>query len=443
MRQFDYKLIVIGGGPAGRAAANGAAKEIKKSEGKIAIVESGALGGATVSALDDPTRALLKATWKEKELAESGISGEMPLHYDDEKANWIRTAATRKEQEKAKAELAENKIVYYRGRAHFLNPYEIMVGDKKISAPRFIIATGSSVDTSELAGTDKTTVLTPATAYRLKQLPGTMAIIGAGSTGCEMAEYFASSGVKVLLIDAMEQILPREDTEISEWFQNYFTKKLGMKILTRAQAIKVEDGAVTVLINGRQHIISIDMVTLATGGKPNVGGLALENAKVRYSKNGISVDRGLETSSKHIWAAGDVIGGESSYIKACYEGVVAMTNAIKRAHGMVNYGGMIRTTWTSPEIAKVGMNERECQAARIRGIKKALTFGENGFIKMIADKSGVILGATIVASDAGLMAHEISLAVRYGMKVAELGTTPHEKTADFVKMAARGCGGWI
>ena len=175
----------------------------------------------------------------------------------------------------------------------------------------------------------------------------------------------------------------------------------------------------------------------------------LENAGVRYSFDGVKVNSNLRTSCGHIWAAGDILGGESSTEKATYEAKLATMNAIKKAGNNVNYTGFVRMTNTFPQVAKVGMNEvdfgpqgekRKVSIIPIDSISAANTNDfRDGFVKMTADTKGQVLGATVVAPHADLIVQEISLIIRTGMRVAEIAAAPHVATSweEAVRIAAR------
>ena len=309
-RKFDYKLIVLGSGAAGTAAALVAARNMRGKK-KIAIVEAGAWGGASGN-----------------------------LRYAMPAAAQFKNAETRKPSGVSKKICEEAGIDCIRGFAHFINPYEIAVGSRKLAAPRYILATGARIDLNSVPGASETECLTPEAAMRLTNLPRMVTVIGGGSTGCEVASYLAELGVKVILMEAAEHLLPREDKEAGILMEQYFVKRLGMKVLTGAQVIKIDQDErskrVIFATATGEKTVRTEMIVLANGAVP-VTGYGLENAKVKYARAGIRVDRGLQTSSKHIWAAGDAIGGgESSYEKAGYEGTIAAGNAVRHAKNLIN-----------------------------------------------------------------------------------------------------------
>lgn len=192
----------------------------------------------------------------------------------------------------------------------------------------------------------------------------------------------------------------------------------------------------------------MEAIVLATTPEPTTD-IGLENAGVKYSYRGIQVDQNLRTTNRHIWAAGDVIGGESSTEKAIYEGKLATLNALRNSGNIVNYTGFARMTDTMPKVAKVGLNEIECLQIKqkqksvivpIDAVSASNTHDfRAGFVKLTANLKGQLLGATVVTPEADLVIQEVALAIRNGLKVEELAGTPHVASSwsEAVRMAAR------
>ena len=301
-------------------------------------------------------------------------------------------------------------------------------------------------------GFDTVRSWSPDTALRMAKLPKTLLVVGAGSTGCELAEYFAALGVQVLLAEVQDRVLPREDPEVSEVIEKHLRDRFGVRILTHARVVALEpaqDGSKAIFVRGSQEkSVVVDAVVLATTPEPTTD-LGLENAGVKFSYCGIQTDENLRTTNHHIWAAGDVIGGESSTEKATYEGKLATLNAINNAGNIINYTGFTRMTDTMPRVAKVGLNEIECaqikqkQKSTIVPLDVISASNTNdfraGFVKLTINTKMQIIGATVVAPEADLIIQEIALAVRSGLKVEELAGTPHVATgwAEAVRVAAR------
>lgn len=434
--KFDYQYLVIGSGAAGSAAALLAA-----SFGvRTAIVEADRWGGTTLNYRDVPYNAALEFAHRYTEaitgakfgIASSGLRFNYPMVL-----NWQATAVRRAGGGSHKI-FDSAGIDCLHGAARFVSPHEIIVGDKHIRSERFLIATGTNMSVSGIAGVESVSCWTPNTALRMSKLPKVVMVVGGGSTGCEIAEYFASLGVKVLIAEAQERLLPKEDSEVGELMMAHLKRQLRVEVLTNAEVVAVsqdEKSRRVFFRHGEQEkSVRVEAIVLATTPEANTN-LGLENAGVKCSAKGIVVGQHLRTTCSHIWAAGDVIGGESSIERATYEAKLATTNALKKSNNLVNYLGFARMTNTLPKVAKAGLNERDCEKVKMKH-KTALipietTSAANtndfreGFVKLLADLRGQIIGATVVAPDADLVVQEAALAVRNGIRADQLAATPH------------------
>jgi dihydrolipoamide dehydrogenase len=268
--------------------------------------------------------------------------------------------------------------------------------------------------------------------------PKSIFIIGAGSTGCELAQYFSTLGTQVIIADIAGRLLPREDEEAGQVLDEIFNKEK-IKVLTQSRVIALEkDGVskkVIFLRGGQEKSIRVDEVLMCTGNAPNID-IGLENAGVKFTRNGIKVDERMRTSVKNIYAAGDVLGGHSSTDKALIEARVAVAQILGHGKVTVDYRGIIRATDIVPQVAEVGETEDDLirhdakynkLVLPLNIIQEANTSDDTmGFIKLItAKKTNKILGATIMAPHAGLIIQEIALAIRYDMSTYELANAPH------------------
>lgn len=450
MSRFDYQYVVIGSGAAGSAAALMAAGLGTHT----AIVEADRWGGTTLNYRDIPYAAALGFAQRYAEAVAGSrfgmSSANLRFNYPTV-LNW-QAAAVRRAGGGNRKVFENAGIDYYHGFAQFISSHEIAVGDKQISSEKFLIATGTNVGINGITGIDTVSCWSPNTALRMAKLPRVMMVIGGGSTGCEIAEYFAALGVEVLIAEAQDRILPREDPEASEVIEKHLKDRFGVKVLTDSRVVALQrdnEGQQVIFVRGSQEkSVRVEAIVLATTTEPSTD-IGLENAGVKYSYRGIQVDQNLRTTNRHIWAAGDVIGGESSTEKATYEGKLATLNAISNAGNIVNYTGFIRMTDTLPKVAKVGLNEIECAQLKekqksalvpLEAISAANTNDfRAGFVKLTINAKSQVLGATVVSPDADLVIQEIALALRAGMQASELAGTPHVATgwAEAVRMAAR------
>lgn len=450
MSKLDYEYVVIGSGAAGSAAALMAAG----LGAHTAIVEADRWGGSTLNYRDIPYNAALGFARRYADAiagARFGMSSSTLRYNYPTVLNW-QAAAVRRAGGGSKRILEDAGIDCYHGFAQFISPREIAVGEYQISSEKFLIATGTNLNTSGITGVDMVNCWSPNTALRMSKLPKAILVVGGGSTGCELAEYFAALGVSVLIAEAEARLLPREDPEASEAIEHYLRERFQIKVLTNARVVALEQSEqskqVVFVRDGQEKSVRVEAIVLATTPEPATD-FGLENAGVKYTYRGIEVDQNLRTSNHHIWAAGDVIGGDSSAEKATYDGKLATMNAISRAGNTANYTGFVRLTNTFPQVAKVGLNELECaqlkQKRRSAVVPLEMVSAANtndfrsGFVKLTVDQKNQLIGATVVAPEAELIIQEIALAIRNGIKAEELASTPHVATSwsEAVRMAAR------
>lgn len=434
---FDYDLIVIGSGAGGSVAADIVARSGKR----VAIVEGDAMGGECPNWGCVPTKAMLHAAQiydEARNAARFGIrSATVGYNYPTVKA-WKDLAVKRTGTENSEKFYASHGITVFRGQAHFINPHEITINRRHLSAAHFLIATGSQWVIPPITGVDKIPYLTARTALELTRPPKTIFIVGGGAVGCEFAELFSTFGSKVHIADIAPRLLPKEDDEVSALIEQRFGEQRGMEILTKTKVIRVaREGImtrVTYLRGGEEHSVKVDHLLLAAGKAPATD-LGLENAGVEYDKKGIAVDEHLVTTAKHIYAAGDVLGRYMFTHMGVYESRIVANNLLNRGKVSPDYKAVPRVTFLTPEIASVGMSEADC-LRRDLPITKAVaplniigrsnvTDTRVGFCKVITDKKGTLIGGTIVAPHAGEMIHELTLAIQHGMSAQDIANTLH------------------
>ncbi len=449
-KKFDYQYLVIGSGAAGSAAALLAAGLGIHT----AIVEADRWGGTTLNYRDVPYGAALGFAQRYTEAvagARFGMSSSTLRYNYPTVLNWQATAVRRAGG--GKRTLFENAgIDCYQGFAQFISSHEITVGEQKITSEKFLLATGTDLVVSGIAGVDNVNCWSPDTALRMSKVPKAVFVVGGGSTGCEIAEYFAALGCKVLLAEVQERLLPKEDPEAGEVIEEHLRKRFQVDVLTSSRVVAVTQDELSKQVifvrDSQEKSVRVEAIILATAPQPSLD-YGLENAGVKYSPAGVEVNDNLRTTCAHIWAAGDVIGGESSTERATYEAKLATTNALKKSSNAVNYIGFTRMTDTLPKVAKVGFNETDCKKVNLKyrsslvpieTISAANTndFRE-GFVKLLVDLRGQVIGATIVCPEADLVIQEVALAVRNGLKIDELASTPHVATSwsEAVRIAAR------
>lgn len=434
---FDYDLIVIGSGAGGSAAATIAAREGKK----VAIVEQSVFGGDSPNFSDVPTKALLHAAQLYDEArhgARFGLrSNALGYNYPSLRA-WKNLAVERTGAAGNRKFYESQGIDTIEARAHFLSPHEISVNRKHITAERFLIATGSEWVAPDIPGIEDVAYLTPRTVLESIKPPKSIYIIGAGTVGVEIAQLLAIFGTKVYLAEIAARILPQEEEEVGELFERMLREGKGVTSLTQTRTVAVvKDGLgyrVTFLRTGVEKSVHVDEVLVATGRKPSVD-LGLENASVEYDPTGIKANEYLQTSARHIYAAGDALGHSSHTHTALLESRIAAHNLFSKVQLAPDYTATPRLTFTFPGIATVGFTEDDCikrdlhvniALAPLNIIARSNTSDfRDGFVKLIADKKGVLLGATVVSPHAAEVIHELALAVKYGLTARQVAETPH------------------
>lgn len=434
---FDYDLIVIGSGAGGSAAATIAARAGKR----VAIVESDTFGGDSPNWSDVPTKALLHVAHLYDEARHGDKFGlrtsTLGYNYPSIRA-WKDLAVKRTGAAGNRRFYESHGISAFNATAHFLTPHEISVNRRHLSAKNFLIATGSSWVTPKIQGLNELNFYTPRTILETMRPPKSLFIIGGGSHGVEIAQLMATFGTKVYIAEQASRLLPRQDSEVGELLERVLTEQKGVTVLTHSRVLSVQKEGLGKRIlfsrGGAEKFVKADEILVAAGRTPNVD-LGLENASINYTPKGIEVNEFLQTSTKHIFAAGDVLGKDSHTHTALLESRVAAHNMFDKTKVVPNYTATPGLIFTSPEIAHVGLSEDDCHK-RDLAINKAIaplniiarsntSDFRDGFVKLITDKKGVVLGGTIVAPHAAEMIHEIGLAVKHGLTTAQIAETPH------------------
>lgn len=434
---FDYDLIVIGSGAGGSAAATIAARAGKR----VAIIEEDTFGGDSPNWSDVPTKALLHAARVFDEARHGSRFGlrtsTLGYNYPSLRA-WKDLVVKRTGAANNRKFYENHGIAAFHGKAHFLTPHEITVNRRHLSSAHFLIATGSSWIAPKIQGLAEINYLTPRTILETMRPPKTLLIIGGGTYGVEIAQLMATFGTKVFIAEKAGRLLPNYDPEVGETIERVLSEQKGVSILTHSRVLSVEKEGLgkKILISrgGAEQSIRADEILVAAGRQPNID-LGLENASVNYTPKGIEVNDTLQTSTKHIYAAGDVLGRENSTHSALLESRVAAHNIFERSKTAPDYTGTPSVVFTNPEIAHVGLSEDDCRR-RDKAINKAIApltiiarsntaDFRDGFVKIITDKRGVIIGGTIVAPSAAELIHELAIAVKHGLTASQIAETPH------------------
>jgi pyruvate/2-oxoglutarate dehydrogenase complex dihydrolipoamide dehydrogenase (E3) component len=423
----DYDLIVIGGGAAGLAAAHAGAA----ARARTLLVARGEIGGECTFTGCVPSKALIEA-------AACGAA------FTDATAAVRKAVAAIAATETAEM-LTRHGIEVLGGRAAFTSPREVTVDGRVLRARGFVVATGSRPAVPPVPGLTGVPYLTSENVFDLPELPASLAILGGGPVGCELAQAFARLGSQVTLIEAAPRLLPAAGPAAAKVISEVFAAE-GITVRTGSPAetvTSIPNGSGFLLRLHDSTEVTAEKLLVAAGRTPAIAGLGLADAGIRRSA--VAVNGALATTARGVYAAGDVTGLMPFTHAAYAMGRTAARNALRKRRPLERFStaGIPWAVFTDPEVAQAGLTEKQAAAqvpgARVayltmREVDRAVTAGRTkGFIKIIAGPrrlagrlgGGRVVGATIVASRAGDMIGEIALAMRTGMFTGRLAQTTH------------------
>ncbi len=416
MAVYDYDIGIIGGGAAGLTVAAGAAQLGAKT---LLVEKEEALGGDCLHYGCVPSKTLIK-TAHVYHLMKSGQQFGLPAISPPpvdfrEVSRRIRSVIDIIQKHDSVERFCKLGAKVEFGAPEFTDEHAVSLGGKSIAARTWVIATGSSSAIPPVEGLDKTPYLTNRDVFYLDKLPGSMIILGAGPIAAEMAQAFCRLGTKVTVIQRSGQILSKEDRDMADIVKQELEKE-GVFFQMNSSIIRVgnpgrEREVVIKNAAGETETLRAETLLVALGRSPNVAGLGLEKIDVPFDRKGIKVNNYLKTSHKHIYAAGDVIGGYQFTHVAGYEGGVVLSNAIFHLPKKTDYTYVPWCTYTHPELASIGMNEKSAQKVGIdysvwseefTDNDRALAEGESvGRVKLLLDSKEKPLGIQILGPQAG------------------------------------------
>jgi pyruvate/2-oxoglutarate dehydrogenase complex dihydrolipoamide dehydrogenase (E3) component len=427
----EYDLAVIGAGSGGLTAASFAAR----AGAKVALIEKARVGGDCTWTGCVPSKALLKAAkvaHQARTAGHYGIAAGTPAADMLRVRDFVRRAIEQVYRAETPEELRAKGIDVILGAARFVNSQTVAVGDRHVIAKSFLIATGAVPNLPNVAGLEQVPYFTYETLFENDKLPRHLIVVGAGPIGVEMGQAYRRLGSEVTIVD--RTVLPKEEPETRESIQRVFERE-GIRI-ARGRAISVSGNLNEITVATDSGEVRGDMLLAASGRTPNVVALDLANAGVHHSEKGIPVDDRLRTNVKHIYAAGDVLGGYQFTHLAGWQAFQAARNALFPGHDSGFTEVLPRVTFTDPEAAQVGLTEEQARGKFGDAIKiriwemkqtdRAICEGDaEGFIKVIEREHGTLLGATVVAARAGEMIMEFALALKHGWKATDLASIVH------------------
>ncbi len=447
---MQYDLAVVGSGSAGFAAAIAASNRGLR----VVMVERGTIGGTCVNVGCIPSKALLAAADARQVAAESRFPG---VATSAAPTNMERLIAGKAEivaglrKEKYEDLAADYGWEVRRGDARFVAGPALEVDGERIDASRYLVATGAAPWVPPVPGLAETGYLTSTSALELDEVPDSLVVVGGNYVGLELGQTFARLGSAVTLIEALDRLAPGEEPELSETITQVLTDE-GVDVWTSAVLAEVarEDGKVVArMADGRQA--RADAILMATGRRPVTDGLGLEAAGVATGRLGeVVVDEGLRTTNPRIWAAGDVTGAPQFVYVAGAHGTLVVDNAFGDAGRTIDYTHLPRVTFTTPNLAAVGLTDAQaadagiectCRVLPLSAVPRAIVNRDTrGVVKVVADaRSDRVVGIHLAAANAGDAILAATYALEAGMTTEQLAKTwaPYLTMAEGIKLAAQ------
>ncbi len=434
-----FDLIVIGGGSAGYAAARTATE----MGAHVAVVEQGPLGGLCILRGCMPSKTILASSNRYYRVQHAE---ELGIHVGQATADLGAIIARKRRLVKEFADYriqeltTRAKLTLIMGKASFMGPHEITVGDRILSAPKIIIATGSTPFVPKVPGLAEAGYLTSDEALELEEPPASLAILGGGPVALELGQFYARIGVQVHLIQRSTHVLSHEDDEVGATLEQYLRED-GMDIYcgTQLQSCSVHNGnkKVSFLHRGKEAVVTADEIFVATGRRPRIADLNLAAAGVAGDETGIPVDAQMRTSNPHIFAVGDVTKLYDIVHVAIQQGEIAAYNALSSGPSRyMDYRVVPFILFTDPQFGRVGLSEREARAKHLPVVTAAYAFADHGkamclaetrgFVKMVAHaETGEILGYQILGPEGGELLHECTVALHFRCTAQQFARIPH------------------
>ncbi len=446
MERRHFDLVILGSGSTAFAAAIRAA-ELGKT---AAMTENRTLGGTCVNRGCLPSKNLIAAAGIVHEAAHPRYPGIEPARL---RVNFAELVRQKDEviayyREKKYQSIVGDRISVFEGTARFVERNAVEVGDVRLEAERFLVATGSRPFIAPLKGLEQvpfmtSDLLTSHEPMELKEQPESLTIVGGGYIALELGQFFSRLGTRVTILEPRKQILPSYEPEVGQTLTEILCEE-GITLLTSSKVLSVRRDGTGVLVDvdgSVNRTIRSSHLLVATGRVPNTENLGLERVGVLTDQNGaIIVDEELRTSAPHVWAAGDVIGSNTESQMAtpvgAQDGGIAALNAIAGEHRKVDHHVIPRAIFTDPEVAVVGLTDRQavergyrcaCRTVKMEQVPRAQAVrNSRGVIKMVAERdSRKVLGVSMVGMDAAEVIHEAGMGIRLGATVEDFAGMLH------------------
>jgi dihydrolipoamide dehydrogenase len=453
MPDASYDCIVIGSGPGGYVAAIRAAQLGMKT----AVVEKGRIGGRCLNYACIPAKAVLRVADILSEIDEAGDFG---IRVADRTVDFGAVGERRQKVVKTltggvSALMKKNKIDVIEGEGGLTAGANVRVGDQELEAKTVVLATGSvpkPIPGTEFGGR----VIGTEEAWALEELPKTLAVVGAGASGAEIASAYGRLGSDVLLFEALDRVLPTEDADISKVAGRALGKQ-NIKVLTKTlvEDVRTDDAKVSFRYGDEQG--EADWLVIAAGRGPDLGALGLEEAGVKLDDDGlIAVDGRQRTSADGVYAIGDLVHGPALAHKASDEGIIAVEDGAGGDPHPLEYPDIPRATFSSPNVASFGLTEEQAREQGLDVVVGKLQYGavgagtvygdRSGLVKVIGEtKYGELVGGHIVGAKATDLIQELvnAKALEGGFSEVARIVHGHPTFSEAVMEAARAADGWL
>ncbi len=448
-----YNLVVIGAGPGGLTAA----REAAALGAKVALIERDLIGGDRLNVGCVPSKAIIRtarlyAEMRDAENFGGQVPGEIGIGFPTVMERMRRLQA-RLSRAVSAQRLSEAGVDVYFGEARFAGSDTVAVAGEVLRFSKALIATGARPLAPPIPGLAEAGYLTNENVFNLTECPRRLLVIGGGPVGCELAQAFCRFGSQVIIAQDDPMFLPKEERDAAQILSDALARDgVEIHLNTTVVAVRTEGArkVVDLVSDGDKFSVSVDEILAGIGRAPNVEGLNLEAAGVRYdTQSGIAVDDFLQTSNRRIYAAGDVCLEHKFTHAAEASARIVVRNALFLGRRRLSALTIPWCTYTDPEIAHVGLYVRDASNKGIpvrtftilmHDVDRAVTDGEaEGFVKIyIRQGTDRILGATVVASHAGEMINGLSLAITSGIGLRALARVIHTypTQAEAIKMAA-------
>ena len=442
-----YNAVVIGGGTAGLVSAAGTAG----LGGRVALIERNKMGGDCLNFGCVPSKALISSTRAIENIRRAeafGLDKQAPRFAFKKVFERMRSRRARIEPNDSVQRFEGLGVDVFQGQATFKSPYEVEVEGTILQAKRFVIASGRRAGIPPISGIENVPYFTNETIFdQLNEKPESIIIVGAGPIGCELGQVFNRLGVRTTLVEFLPQIMGKEDEDVASFVQARLESE-GVSVMTSTgiQLAEMRNGEIYLEASqkddsGASTTISLSakVLLIAAGRVPNVEGLDLEAAGVSYTKQGIPVNDYLQTSASHIYAAGDIAGPYQFTHTADVQARVVVRNMMMPFQFLrqkVNLSVVPWATYTDPEVAHVGLSERDAgeqdvaydlYKQELEDVDRNIVESEEvGYAKVLTEKgSDKILGVTLIGAHAGDLLHEFVLAMKHNIGLGGIASTIH------------------